>query len=356
MQNSSMIFNFRFTLAFVLLCFSVRQSFSQGQGSGEGVQIHSSGSKEIPPPPDYSNIRSWASHPSINDMGDSIPKPLRKGYTYDSTVDVFFIHPTTYLRKVNDQMNADVDNEAVNDRTDNRTILNQASAFNEFRLFAPRYRQANYSAYMSLLGGYQDVFDTAYADIKKAFQYYLTHWNEGHPFFIASHSQGSQHAVRLIKELIEGTQLEKRLVAAYIIGMPPVKTFKLRVPVCSDSAQTGCYVSWNTFTEDFRQQFSFLGRSELETVNPLTWKTTGSIGISAMHKGAVVNDFNSVRPHVLSTQIKSNKLVISTDSDSIEIPDRIERLHVLDINLFYVDIRNNLRTRVAAYKKKSGSL
>lgn len=355
MQNFTMTFNLKLTLT-LLLGLSVTQSFSQGQGSGKGFQSNSGGSEEIPPAPDYSNIRSWASHPSIYDKGDSIPKPLRKGYTYDSTVDVFFIHPTTYLRKVNDQMNADVDNETVNDRTDNRTILNQASAFNEFRLFAPRYRQANYSAYMNILGGYQDVFDTAYADIKKAFQYYLTHWNQDHPFFIASHSQGSQHAVRLIKDLIEGTQLEKRLVAAYVLGMPPVKTVKIKLPVCSDSTQTGCYVAWNTFTEEFRQQFSFLGRSELETVNPLTWKTNESVGINAMHKGAVVDDFNSVRPHVLSTQIKSNKLVISSDSDAIEIPDRIEKLHVLDINLFYVDIRHNLRRRVATYKKKNGSL
>lgn len=346
-----MIFYLRITLSVAIICLSCIRSFSQGSGSKNRIHYQSPG--ETPPAPDYSSIRNWASHPSIRDNGDSIPRPLRKDYSYDSTIDVFFIHPTTYMRKVNDQMNADMDNVMVNDRTDNRAILNQASAFNEFRLFAPRYRQANYSAYLSLLGGFQEVFDTAYADIKKAFQYYLSHWNQGHSFFIASHSQGSQHAVRLIKELIEGTELEKRLVAAYIIGIPPVKTGKLKIPVCNDASQTGCYVAWNTFTEDFRQQFNFLGKSDLETVNPLTWKTTGSVGASAMHKGAVVKDFNSVKPHVLSTQIKSNKLVISTSSDSIEIPDRLENLHVLDINLFYVDIRDNLRARVAAHKKKT---
>ncbi len=351
MQNLPM--RFSAILLLVLLCLFITPSFSQGSGLNERFQSRASASKETPPPPDYSNIRNWASHPSIHDMGDSIPKPLRKGYSYDSTIDVFFIHPTTYLRKENDQMNGDVNNEWLNDRTDNRTILNQASAFNEFRLFAPRYRQANYSAYLSFLGGYQQVFDTAYADVKKAFQYYLTHWNNGHPFFIASHSQGSQHAVRLIKELIEGTKLETKLVAAYVIGMPPIKSGKLKIPVCNDAAQTGCYIAWNTFTEDFRRQFNFLGRSELETVNPLTWKTTGAVGTSAMHKGAVVNNFNSVKPQVLSAQIKSDKLVITPDSDSIEIPDRIENLHVLDINLFYVDIRNNLRTRAGAYKKKN---
>lgn len=343
MQDFPMSFTVKCALVFVGLLLTVTISFSQGNRSSSG---------ETPPAPDYSIIRNWASHPSIHDKGDSIPKPLRKIYSYDSTIDVFFIHPTTYLRKVNDQMNGDLNNEALNERTDNRTILNQASAFNEFKLFAPRYRQANYYAYLSLLGGYHEVFDTAYADIKKAFQYYLTHWNNGHPFFIASHSQGSQHAVRLIKEMIEGKDLEKKLVAAYIIGVPPIRTGKLKIPVCNDSAQTGCYVAWNTFTEDFSRQFNFLGRSDLETVNPLTWKTSGS-GKSAMHKGAVVNDFNSVKPHALSTEIKSDKLIISSDPDLIEIPDRIENLHTLDINLFYVDIRNNLKTRTAAYRKKA---
>ena len=117
------------------------------------------------------------------------------------------------------------------------------------------------------------------------------------------------------------------------------------------------FLLWKiTESNDKESRSNFCGKSDLETVNPLTWKTTGSVGASAMHKGAVVKDFNSVKPHVLSTQIKSNKLVISTSSDSIEIPDRLENLHVLDINLFYVDIRDNLRARVAAHKKKTWSL
>ena len=33
-----------------------------------------------------------------------------------------------------------------------------------------------------------------------------------------------------------------------------------------------------------------------------------------------MNDFNSVKPHVLSTEIKSGKLVVSSDSDTVEIP------------------------------------
>ncbi len=347
-----MIFDSKTISILIVISLVSLPSFSQG-GSLERMQSRTNNnSGETPPAPDYSVTQNWASLPSIHDYGDSIPKPLRKDYRYDSTIDVFFIHPTTYIRQENGIMNADMNSEAVNDRTNKRTILNQASAFNEYRLFAPRYRQANYSAYINLFGKTQPVFDTAYADVKKAFQYYLKHWNQGHPFFIASHSQGTQHAVRLIKELIEGTELEKKLITAYIIGTPPIKTGKLDIPVCTDSTKTGCYVAWNTFTEEFRQQFNFLGRAELETVNPLTWTTSGSKAPSRFHKGAVVQDFNSVKPQALTAQIRSGKLVVDTDDDSLQIPGPLQNLHALDINLFYVDIRNNLRTRVAAYKKK----
>lgn len=350
-QFSPMNFHFRAISLFVGICCTCNTSFSQS-GYTEGLQNGSSRIGETLPAPDYSIIKNWASHPSIRDFGDSIPKPLRNNFSYDSTVDVFFIHPTTYLRKENGQMNADINSESVNRRTDNRTILNQASAFNEYRLFAPRYRQVNYSAYMNIFGSNQPIFDTAYTDVKKAFQYYLSYWNQGRPFFIASHSQGTQHAVRLIKDLIEGTELQKKLIAAYIIGTPPVKTGKLKIPVCTDSAKTGCYVAWNTFTEEFRRQFDFLGSADVETVNPLTWTTSGSEAPSKLHKGAVVQDFNSVKSKALTAQIRSGKLVVDTDDDTIELPGSLQNLHVLDINLFYVDIRNNLRTRVKAYKKQ----
>ncbi|HEX6845694.1 MAG TPA: DUF3089 domain-containing protein [Chitinophagaceae bacterium] len=333
----------KFIVTFIATLFFVSSnSFSQG------AEFRDRDDRETPPAPDYSSMHSWASHPFKHDFGDSIPKPLRKSYSYDSTIDVFFIHPTTYIQKAGNKMNGDVNNESLNARTDRRTILNQATVFNEFRLFAPRYRQANYSTYLSFMGGYEAVFDTAYTDIKEAFQYYLDNWNKGRPFFIASHSQGTQHGVRLIGELIKGTELERKLVAAYIIGMPPVMSPRLDVPVCKDSTQTGCYVAWNSFSEDYTPIFNF-GKNDLKTVNPLTWTVTDKKAASELHKGAVVNEFNSVKPQVLSAHIRSGRLIVA--SDEIEIPARLENLHVLDINLFYVDIRNNLKTRAMAYRK-----
>ena len=53
-------------------------------------------------------------------------------------------------------------------------------------------------------------------DVKAAFQYYLEHYNNGRPIIIASHSQGTTHAKRLLKEFFDGTALQHQLVAAYL--------------------------------------------------------------------------------------------------------------------------------------------
>ena len=90
MQGFPMSFSVKCALVFVGLLLTVTMSFSQGNRSSAG---------EIPPAPDYSNIRNWASHPSIHDKGDSIPKPLRKIYSYDSTIDVFFHSSNNIFKK-----------------------------------------------------------------------------------------------------------------------------------------------------------------------------------------------------------------------------------------------------------------
>ena len=33
----------------------------------------------------------------------------------------------------------------------------------------------------------------AYADVQDAFAYYMAHWNQGRPFVLMGHSQGSFH-------------------------------------------------------------------------------------------------------------------------------------------------------------------
>lgn len=99
--------------------------------------------------PDYSNLDYWAAHPQKKDPSDSLPSQLAKNFHPIDKVDVFFIHPTTYLDTNKPYgWNASLKDIKTNISTDFGTILNQASVFNEVGLvYAPRYRQAHIKSY-----------------------------------------------------------------------------------------------------------------------------------------------------------------------------------------------------------------
>ena len=161
--------------------------------------------------PDYSNLNYWAAHPEKYDPSDSMPKKLKKSYKPDTTADVFFLYPTSFLDKdFQSGWNARIDDEIINRKTDQTAVLYQASIFNSAgRVFAPRYRQANYYCYFTHdTAAALAAFDLAYTDIKAAFQYYLDHYNNGRPIIIASHSQGTTHAKRLMREFFDGKPLQ----------------------------------------------------------------------------------------------------------------------------------------------------
>src|SRR5512139_1181819 len=89
------------------------------------------------------------------------------------------------------------------------------------RIYAPRFREAHISNYFTkdTIAALK-AFDLAFQDVKKAFEYYLNNYNHGRPIIIASHSQGTTHALRLLKEYFEDKPLYNQLVAAYLVGMP----------------------------------------------------------------------------------------------------------------------------------------
>ena len=150
--------------------------------------------------PDYTNLNHWAAHPDKWDVSDTIPLSL-KNEKRDTTADVFFIHPTTFLKnkKHPKKWNADIHDAELNAKTDYSTILYQASVFNgSCRVFAPRYRQAHIASFFSDdTMNARKALTNAYEDIRKAFQHYLKYEHKGRPIIIAAHSQGTMLALHL---------------------------------------------------------------------------------------------------------------------------------------------------------------
>lgn len=303
--------------------------------------------------PDYSSISDWAAHPWKWDPSDSIPQPLRNSMYRDSAVDVFFIHPTTFTSKKDSNANADIDDARLNHKTDYSTIMYQASVFNEqCRVFAPRYRQAHYGNYFTIDSARSKAaFELAYQDVKKAFEYYLQYYNNGRPIIIASHSQGTQHAGRLLKDFFEGKSLMNKLVCAYIIGMPVPDNYFTALEPCRDSLHTGCFAAWRSFKKGFEgPDYILKEKFRSIVINPLTWTTDTMYAGKALNKGTVLTHFNKIGKPV-DAQVHGNILWTSKPRFFGSVFLKSKNYHIGDINLFYVNIREDVRRRIGLFWK-----
>ena len=338
-------YGFGFFLALFAICFSCVPSYKK--------YVPGYAAQHLEEVPDYSSLDYWAAHPYKHDPSDSIPSPLQGSSVQDSAVDVFFLHPTTFTSFSDTAWNAPLQDAELNAKTDYTTILYQASAFNECRVFAPRYRQANLRAYYSRdTVRARQAFDLAYDDIRNAFKYYLSHFNQGRPIVIASHSQGSTHARRLLKEFFEDRPLKSKLVAAYIVGMVIPKNYFQTLKPCDDSLETGCFMGWRTFRKGYEPEFVEREEGNAVVINPLTWQANEDYAPPSLNKGAVLLKFNQINREAADAQIHDGVIWIHKPHFPGSFFYWKKNYHVADINLYWINIRMNLRKRIAMFSKK----
>jgi hypothetical protein len=295
--------------------------------------------------PDYSRLDSWAAHPWKKDPSDSVPSPLRYEEK-DSLADVFFIYPTTYTG-TKKGWNAEIDDPNLNAKTDYSTILYQASAFNKHaRVFSPRYRQAHLSAFFIDNDDTKAAFDTAYADVRNAFQFYLDHYYKDQPLIIAGHSQGAKMAERLLLEFFDGKPLQQKLVAAYIIGWPIPQNYFKQLPVCKDSVQTGCFCGWRTLKKGYVPDYMAKEKIVSYVTNPLSWTTDTEFVPASRNLGSVLRDFDEVIPATTGAAIHGGVLWVSRPKFPGSVFFRTRNYHIADINLFYMNLRRNIECRL----------
>ena len=311
--------------------------------------------KDAPQPSemDYSDPAAWAALPNRKDAADLLPlKSTLKDGQAEAKADVFFIHPTIFTYKPENEYvwNASMTDAALNSRVDSSTILNQATAFNAAgRIFAPRYRQAHYQAFVTeFKEDKAAALDVAYSDVKRAFEYYLAKENKGRPIIIAGHSQGTVHATRLLKEYFDGKELGKQLVAAYIIGIATPKNTFNTIPVCSSANQTGCFIAYTTFLQGYLPPWHPGTVTELASVNPLTWSTDENFASTEKNVGGVSYGFKFVKEFADDQNhlgiLWRNTLYVTGRSFV-----KLKNWHKADINLYYQNIRENAVLRVNTF-------
>jgi hypothetical protein len=305
--------------------------------------------KNIPTAPNYANENSWAVLPI------KYPESLKE-YTSsnieDLKADVFYVYPTLLMDKKDLRWNASVDDEIQNNSIVNTAVKNQASPFaTSGKIYVPIYRQAHIKSYDLYYKGGKEAFDIAYADVKKAFEYYLKNYNKGRPIIIASHSQGTNHTTQLLKDFFDEKPLQKKLIAAYIVGMGiKPSEFKTIKPMIKPN-ETGGFVSWNTRKKGTYPKNKTVYNGAV-TTNPITWDNSKTTELH-QHKGFLYSN-GKIYKKALKVEIIDG-MVWSTNP---KFPLRffmsfMKNYHVGDINLFWQDIKENAELRTKKWLEKN---
>lgn len=341
---------------------------------GQGFLIRRavpSGSFEASPPgsaPEHSRPDDWIARPGMADdpsrwrPSDDARLPAAK------PAHLFYIHPTTYLQR--DRWNAPLSGNADADYRSRLFVQSQASAFNHVAsAWAPRYRQAAYGAFLLDSADASKALDLAYRDVAGAFDRFLAEIPAGEPIFLAGHSQGSLHLIRLLRERVAGKPLSRRIVAAYIVGWPVSRVADvpaLGLPECERADQARCLLSWMSFAEpanpelvlaSYEDSTGLAGgerrRRDMLCVDPIGGELGGASPPAANPGTLVPNsglDSAMLQPGRVGARCDQGLLIIDGDIPNLGpyvLPGN--NYHVYDYALFWAAIGRDSERRLAAW-------
>ncbi|MFM5924868.1 MAG: DUF3089 domain-containing protein [Novosphingobium sp.] len=317
----------------------------------------------------YADPRMWFTRPGMN--GPNPVKWLPEGFKDDAVpVDaaVFFIHPTSYLKK--SHWNAPLDDADAN-RIGEVVVRGNASVFGQaVEVWAPRYRQATFGAFLSGAPEARQAHDLAYADVAEAFDAFVAAQPPGRPIVLAGHSQGSFILKRLLAEKVARKPLASRIAAAYVIGWV-VDTDRdlprMGLPPCAAPDQAGCVVSYLSFADggdtammrDAYERFAGAGDTLVKPhylcSNPLTGGIGGSAPASA-NRGTVIPDLKFEKARLTPalagaacTDDGTLRIGAGPDLGPFVLPGG--NYHVYDYALYWAALRQDFARRVAAWHK-----
>lgn len=314
----------------------------------------------------YRDKAMWLARP---DMADSpalwLPPGVARGGPPRASV--FFVHPTSYLQSAH--WNARLD-DAESQARARLFVRSQASVFNGIgEIWAPKYRQAAFGAFLTTNADAQRALDFAYRDVAAAFDEFLREAPKDRPIIVAGHSQGSLHLTRLLTERIKGRPEAKRIVAAYAIGWP-ISTAAdlpaLGIPACRRRDQARCVVSWQSFAEpaDTDMITDVYDRSSGSTglarhgtpmlcINPLTGVAGGGAPAAAnagtLIPNATLTAGEMRTPGVPARCDARGFLLIGEGPDLGPYVLPGNNYHVYDYALFWANLRADAEARLAAF-------
>lgn len=307
--------------------------------------------------PDYSQKADWHRIPEIT-----------KG------VDTFYILATEYMGFAEDDPDyATIDNPEMVANAPIQYEMNASAFADSSNVFVPFYRQAGlkYAGEVWKKNGNIEaaISGIPYDDITDALDYYFNNFNNGRPFILAGHSQGSAIAKLVLKKYFkEHPEYYKRMVAAYVIGYAVTKDDLAANPhwkFASGENDTGVIISWNTegkknVEENFKTCVLF---PNAISINPINWKLDGTYASANENLGSLV--LNEKQKFEIAdvgadAQVIPERGVILTKAKIAPMPAELAAVaseffgpdgrHESDYTFYYNNIKDNVAKRIAAYK------
>ncbi len=329
----------------------------------------------------YANPAMWFSRPGMGAPNDParwqpqhvegleiLPAPAEPTGDAPPPFAVFFVHPTSFFD--GQRWNAPLDDAESQDFA-KIFVRGLGSAFNQAsEIWAPRYRQATFGAFLTASEQAQEATDAAYHDVAQAFDYFLANTSPETPIVLAGHSQGSLHILRLLREKIAGTALQGRIATAYAIGLPISLEHDLPalpLPACQEADSSACIVSWASFADDndpalmltqYRQSPGLDGEQRgdgaILCVNPLTGRINDA-GVAGLNLGTLVPSSDLTTGELVRAAVPArcdNKGLLLI-GDPPEMGAHVlpqGNYHVYDIPLFWANLQADVVRRVRAWQ------
>ena len=302
-------------------------------------------------PIDYSEAAYWLARP------DSIGK----------AVDAIYFYPTAYTSQdITQSAIADIDDEGMKTAA-TANLENAAKVYTEScNLFAPLYRQVDvtyantlsHEAFTELINFVTDQDPTA------AIDYYFEHLNQGRPFIIAGHSQGSQTTLKLLERYFARHQdYLQRMVAAYPVGYSVTGKYLEDNPhlkFAEGATDTGVIVSWNTEGTANSNAKSLVVEPGAMSINPLNWKRDDTYAPASQNLGSRINGKKTEGMADAQINLERGVVVVTTEAAKpYRIPAAMEAIfgpesyHGQDYGFFYYNLQQNVADRIAKWQAEN---
>jgi hypothetical protein len=310
-------------------------------------------SKSEPKATDYSKSEHWLSLPAV----------------VDKEVDVFYLYPTAW-QKVNttDPDICEIDNPSMLIGSA-AAFARQATAFETVgNIYAPYYRQADAAYVLALPLAEHDavIAGIPTLDAVAAFDYYIKHYNNGRPFILAAHSQGSNVLINLLAGYMKDhPDVYSRMVAAYVVGYSVSDEYLAKNPhlkFAEGPDDTGVIISYNTQAPDVVAGTNPVVSPGGLVINPITWTRDETLATTAEGLGSFMPDpvtkvFSQVPQYADAKIDKTNGVLICSTADENALYSLSGALgkgvyHSFDYPFYYYNLRENAANRTNKFLSK----